>query len=459
MIKRTLQQVQAMIPNSILGDFSSTITINGVSIDNRDEIEGKLFIPIKGERFNGHEFVKGAMEKGAVASLWNKSEPNFPKDVPLIFVDDTLLALQQLAESYRDDLSIKIVGVTGSNGKTSTKDMVYSVLSTKYSVQKTEGNFNNHLGLPLTILQTSEQTEVLVLEMGMSSRGEIELLSKLAKPDVAIITNIGEAHLQDLGSRVEIAEAKLEITAGLKKGGTLVYIGDEPLLKERIHRYPSLNLVSFGQDESNDYYPVFIKQEQNGTTFTTNKDSTPIFIPILGRHNVYNALASIAVGQLLKVSWEEIIKGLGQLKMTKMRAEMSLGKNGSMIINDAYNASPTSTKAAIHLLQELEGYSRKILVLGDMLELGDKEEEFHKETGASIDPSKVDFVYTYGERGKWIAEGAKQNFVAEKVRSYLDKTELINDLASRLKPKDVVLIKASRGMKLEEVVVGLKESI
>ncbi|KAA0544585.1 UDP-N-acetylmuramoyl-tripeptide--D-alanyl-D-alanine ligase [Bacillus sp. BGMRC 2118] len=456
MIKRTLQQVQNMIQHAELGGDASLL-IHGVSINSRDELTGKLFIPIKGERFNGHEFVEDAIGKGAVASLWNKSEPNYPKDVPLLFVDDTLEALQQLSKSYRDEMNCKIVGVTGSNGKTSTKDMVYAVLSSVYSVKKTEGNYNNHLGLPLTILQTEENTEVLVLEMGMSSRGEIELLSNLAEPDVAIITNIGEAHLQDLGSREEIAEAKLEITAGLKDNGTLVYFGDEPLLQERIRRYSNVKLVPFGQDEANEYYPVLVKQEKHGTSFTTNKGSRELFIPVLGRHNVYNALAAIAVGQGFNLSWEDIIKGLSQLKITQMRSEIISGKNGSTIINDAYNASPTSMKAAIQLIQEIEGYHRRILVLGDMLELGNLEEQFHKETGAVIDPSKVDVVYTFGERGKWIAEGAKQNFSENNVYSFLNKEDLITHLSEQIQNQDVVLVKASRGMELEEVVTSLRE--
>jgi UDP-N-acetylmuramoyl-tripeptide--D-alanyl-D-alanine ligase len=457
MIKRTLIDVERMIDDSTLNG-EQTIEIHGVSIDNRDELDGKLFIPIKGERFNGHTFVEEAFQKGAVASLWEKNEPNPPQDVPLIMVEDTLVALQQLAESYRDELTIKVVGVTGSNGKTTTKDMMFSVLSTTYKVQKTEGNYNNHIGLPLTILKVDENTEVLVLEMGMSSRGEIEFLSKLAKPDVTIITNIGESHLQDLGSREEIAEAKLEITAGLKKDGALVFIGDEPLLQERVSRYKEIKLISFGQSEINDYYPIFVKQENAGTSFTTNKVTRPFFIPVLGKHNVYNALATIAAGQLLKVSWEDIIRGLSQLKITKMRSEIISGEKGSTIINDAYNASPTSMKAAVQLLQDLEGYKRKILVLGDMLELGDKEQEYHEETGSSIDAGKIDILYTFGRLGQFIAQGAKKNFSPERVKSYSDKEQLLQDLQHTVCDGDVVLVKASRGMKLEEVVDGLKSN-
>ncbi|WP_456276994.1 UDP-N-acetylmuramoyl-tripeptide--D-alanyl-D-alanine ligase [Bacillus sp. AK128] len=456
MITRKLIDIASMISGSqVIGD--ADLVIKGVSINSREDLSEKLFIPIKGERFNGHEFVQEAFEKGAVACLWRREEPNQPAGIPLILVDDTLDALQQLAQNYRRELNLKVVGVTGSNGKTSTKDMIFSVLSTEYKVHKTEGNFNNHYGLPLTILRTDEDTDVLVLEMGMSARGEIELLSKLAEPNVAVITNIGESHLQDLGSREEISEAKLEITAGLKQDGSLIYMGDEPLLQERVGRYHHIKLIPFGPEESNEYYPVMIKQESNGTSFTCNKISRPFFIPILGRHNVYNALAAIAVAQELNVSWENAIRGLSQLKMTQMRAEISSAMKGSTVINDAYNASPTSMKAAIVLLQELEGYKRKILVLGDMLELGDQEKQFHQEVGASIDASKIDYVYTYGELGKYIGDGAVQNFTPKRVFSFTDKTELLEDLRKKIDDKDVILVKASRGMRLEEVVQGLKE--
>lgn len=455
MIKRTLEHIAKMINGSELNG-ESTIVINGVSINSRDDLAGKLFIPIKGERFNGHEFVEDAFKKGAVAALWQKGETDYPKDRPLIFVDDTITALQQLAKSYRNELPVKVVGVTGSNGKTSTKDMVYSVLSTTYNVLKTEGNLNNHLGLPLSILKASDETEVLVLEMGMSARGEIELLSKLAEPDVAIITNIGESHLQDLGSREEISEAKLEITAGLKSNGAFIYFGDEPLLQQRIHRYKDIRFISFGESDTNEYYPVFIKQESRGTSFTTNKVSRTMFIPVLGKHNVYNALAATAAGQVLDVEWEDIVKGLSQLQITQMRTEMVELPNGATVINDAYNASPTSMKAAIGLVQDLEGYKRKILVLGDMLELGEKEEDFHIDTGEAINPSRIDYVFTYGERGHWIGTGAKRNFSDEHVQSFLNKEMLVKALKEFTKAGDIILVKASRGMKLEELIDTLK---
>ncbi|MDQ7862821.1 UDP-N-acetylmuramoyl-tripeptide--D-alanyl-D-alanine ligase [Peribacillus frigoritolerans] len=236
MIKRTLKQVHEMAEG--LNDISpfQSKGINGVTIDSRTVKEGCLFIPLKGEQVDGHQYVKQALAQGAVASFWQRDVPNPPDDLPIIIVENTEKALQQLARSYRQELNIKVIGITGSNGKTTTKDMTAALLATTYKVHKTNGNFNNHLGLPLTVLSMAEDTEAAVLEMGMSSRGEIEFLSKMAKPDVAIITNIGESHLLDLGSREEIANAKLEIVEGLAKDGTLIYHGDEPLLRNRIKK-------------------------------------------------------------------------------------------------------------------------------------------------------------------------------------------------------------------------------
>lgn len=234
MIKRQLSAIKQMANNAELKEEFEKITIEGVTTDSRNVRKGNLFVPIIGEKFNGHDFVEKAFENGAHASLWSRSVPNPPQDKPLIIVDDTLAALQQIASHYLLEVNPKVVGITGSNGKTTTKDMIASVVGTRYRVHKTKGNFNNHIGLPLTILDMPEDTEVAVLEMGMNAKGEIELLSSIARPDIAVITNIGDAHLQDLGSREGIAEAKLEIIKGLKENGTLIYHGDEPLLKKRL---------------------------------------------------------------------------------------------------------------------------------------------------------------------------------------------------------------------------------
>jgi UDP-N-acetylmuramoyl-tripeptide--D-alanyl-D-alanine ligase len=459
MITRTLQEIQEMIAGSGLSAQYKNLVISGVSTDTRTICKGNLYIPLKGEKFNGHAFVKDAFAKGAVAALWEKNEPGFPQDVPLIFVDDTLQALQRLASRYREQLSVKVIGITGSNGKTTTKDMTAAILSTQYKVQKTEGNLNNHIGLPLTLLRLEEDTEVAVVEMGMSNFGEIELLSSLAKPDAAIITNIGESHMQELGSRDGIAKAKLEIVSGLKEDGVFVYNGDEPLLTTRVQNMNlSQKTVTFGSKDNNDYYPLNISMKANGTTFTVNHHpSDSLFIPILGKHHVYNALAAISAARFLDVSWENIKSGLENLQVTKMRMEVVKRNDGLTIINDAYNASPTSMKAALELLGELKGYEKKIAVLGDMLELGKKEVEFHEEIGRLLSPNQIDYVFTYGKLGEKIATAAQPAFPEGHVKAYDSKEALAADLAVLVSSKDVVLLKASRGMKLEEIIAYLAE--
>ncbi|MBJ8028832.1 UDP-N-acetylmuramoyl-tripeptide--D-alanyl-D-alanine ligase [Bacillus cereus group sp. N21] len=458
MMKRTLKQVEQMVMGAGLAGKYVNETVQGVSIDTRKITTGNLYIPIQGDRFDGHSFVEKAIENGAVATLWKKNVQNPPVNIPVIFVEDTLEALQTLAKSYRDQLDVKVIGVTGSNGKTSTKDIVTSLLATKFKVQKTEGNFNNHIGLPLTILSLEENTEMAVLEMGMSSRGEIEFLSKLARPNAAIITNIGEAHLMDLGSRDAIAEAKLEIVTGLQDGGVFVYNGDEPLLTNRV---PSMNLaaetITFGDARANNYYPTSVTLQATGTYFKMNQDENIVFyLPVLGKHNVYNTLASMAIAKYFGVTWEEMKRGLLTLQMTGMRMEIVKTENGLTIINDAYNASPTAMEAAFHLMNGLDGFSKKIVVLGDMLELGDQEVQFHYEVGKLIDPARISYVFTYGRLGAQIAEGAKINFPNERVKVYDNKEELVKNLQAVVDVKDVVLVKASRGMKLEEVITMLK---
>src|SRR4051812_20476758 len=223
------------------------VTIHGVTIDSRKIQPGNLFIPFKGEHSDGHTYVEAALKSGAAAALWQRDVPNPPANLPILIVEDTLEAIQELARSYRNELDVKVVGITGSNGKTTVKDMTANLLALQYKVQKTEGNYNNHLGLPLTILSLEEDTEIAILEMGMSGKGEIEFLTKLARPHAVLITNIGESHLQDLGSREGIAQAKLEIIQGLEENGLIVYLGDEILLKEPFSHYKgSTQIQTFG---------------------------------------------------------------------------------------------------------------------------------------------------------------------------------------------------------------------
>ncbi len=454
MMKRTLKQVAEML--AVEYGTQGDIQISGVTIDSRKVQKGNLFVPFKGENVDGHYYIEKAIENGASAALWQKDVPEPPTGIPLLIVEDTLLALQTMAAKYLEECGPKVVGITGSNGKTTTKDTTASILSEKYKVHKTEGNYNNHLGLPLTILSMEEDTEIIVLEMGMSSKGEIELLSNLARPEIAIITNIGESHLLDLGSREAIADAKLEITSGLKKDGIIIYHGDEILLSRKL-KDGKWKSISFGRAESNDLYPRKIRSENTSTAFTLNIHREELNIPVLGNHNVLNAMAAIAASLQLGVDWKGIQNGLSHLKLTNMRMEMVEGSNGERIINDAYNASPTAMRAAIELVSELTGFKRKFLVLGDMLELGEEERDFHYSIGEFINGEAIDKLYTYGRLGKDIAEGAKGKLGEANVHAYQDKDQLINDLKKEAAEGDLVLVKASRGMKLEEVVYALQK--
>ncbi|WRP06843.1 UDP-N-acetylmuramoyl-tripeptide--D-alanyl-D-alanine ligase [Rossellomorea aquimaris] len=439
-----------------LSNFESVV-VKGVSIDTRKIEDANLFVPFKGENVDGHRFVRNAIENGASAALWDINVPNPPEDIPVIVVEDPLLALQSLANQYRHELDLKVVGITGSNGKTTTKDIVANLLSVKYRVHKTQGNYNNHIGLPLTILSLPQDSEVAVLEMGMSGFGEIELLSEISQPDAAIITNIGESHLQDLGSREGIAKAKLEIVKGLKSDGLFAYYGDEPLLQDGVQALNLKHVETFGRNESNTIYPTKIYMDNKGSRFETSlAEGETFFLPVLGQHNIHNALAGILIARKFGLSVDEMKEGLQSLKLTQMRMEMVEGKKGESIINDAYNASPTSMKAAIQLVSELEGFHTKILVLGDMLELGDQEEEFHQEIGQLINPVKIQHVFTFGPLGGFIGKGALENFSPDRVHSFTDKDSLTKELSSFITGEELVLFKASRGMKLEEVIDGLK---
>lgn len=458
MIQKPLAEIAKMC--GAVNDCSqyADVLIKGVTIDSRKIGQGNLFIPFKGEKVDGHKFVETAIQQGAAAALWQKDVPNPPEDLPILIVEDTLIALQELARSYRNSLDIKVVGITGSNGKTTTKDMTADLLAQVFKVQKTEGNYNNHIGLPLTVLQLKEDTEAAVLEMGMSSKGEIEFLTQLGQPDAVIITNIGESHLLDLGSREAIADAKLEIISGLRDNGLIIFHGDEPLLQERLKDYQGNGkLRTFGTGKDNDLYPVTIEPMANGNLFTTNKSDERFYLPVLGNHNILNALAAMLAAEHLGVPLAKMNQGFAGLKLTNMRMEMSEGAHGEKIINDAYNASPTSMNAAIDLVANLSGYGRRILVLGDMLELGPLEEEYHYKVGAGLDPDKIDYVFTYGKLGASIASGAKEHLGEDRVFAFEDKDLLSTELKKCVNSESIVLVKASRGMKLEDVVFSLQK--
>ena len=450
-LKKTLAQIANWLG---LEQPTSNPVVTGVSINTRTLRPGDLFIPFRGENVNGHKFVEAAFENGAAAAFWLKDEPNPPKDVPLLFVESSEEALQQMARAYRSELSTVFIGITGSNGKTSTKDLLAGMLTPYFRVKKTEGNFNNELGLPLTILSLEEDTEYAVLEMGMSSFGEIEFLSNMAKPTYAVITNIGEAHMQDLGSREGIAKAKFEIISGLAKDGLLVYDGDEPLLKPFISNVPELNTKSFGTDELNDLRIEQVTFTEQGSSFMVSGElNEEMTIPVLGEHQVKNTLAAILIGKEIGLSAQQMREALKQIVLTDMRMQVIEAKNGSIFINDAYNAAPTSMKAAIQFLEKSTIKPDKWLVLGDMLELGPNEKPFHEEISHSISNEVFSGICLFGPRMKWLYDQLTDQFSEQQLKWVEDDYEsLISFLNSNIKKDSIVLVKGSRGMRLEKVI-------
>ncbi|GGM20578.1 UDP-N-acetylmuramoyl-tripeptide--D-alanyl-D-alanine ligase [Paraliobacillus quinghaiensis] len=435
------------------GAAEDQFKINQVSTDSRGKMDHALFVPLKGENFNGHSFIDKAIEQGAIATIWQKDEPLpefLPTDFPVFFASDTLSALQQLAHAYRKSVDPTVIGVTGSNGKTTTKDIISKVLSESFQTHQTKGNLNNHIGVPLTILSMKPDTEMLVLEMGMNHFHEMERLSQIAEPNIAVITNIGESHIENLGSRAGIAKAKAEILVGLQDEGILLIDGDEPLL----HPYKTVaKTLGIGFDQTNDTVIKHFVMHAEHSLFTINSDEE-YNIPLLGKHHAKNATFAIEIAKQIGMRISQIKQALIQLDMTGMRFEVLKGKEGVTIINDAYNASPTSMKAAVNVVKEMVGFQRKIVVLGDMLELGELSKEYHRSV-ADVMSTEIDYVCTIGIDANEISERVKQEYPSIITNHFLDKKEIESFLANYLDTTTLILVKASRGMKLETIIEPL----
>ncbi|WP_079909925.1 UDP-N-acetylmuramoyl-tripeptide--D-alanyl-D-alanine ligase [Paenibacillus sp. 32352] len=455
MIQRQCNEIERMVQGSGLSEHYRNTAITGVSIDSRTLKRGSLFIPIVREK-DGHHYIHEAISRGAAACLWQADHPSPPDHFPVILVDNSLSALHRLAGEYRRQLKVRTVGITGSNGKTTTKDWVASLLATTFKVEYSDGNKNNHFGVPLTLLQLKEDTEIAVLEMGMSGLGEIDQLSRLGRPEASIITLIGESHLAELGSREAIVQAKLEICNGMEGPGVLVYNGDNPMLGAAAERQLSgkeVRTVRFGTGSHNDYYPLSVALSSRGTHFTCHpRPEIQYTIGLPGRHYVTNALAALAVADYFGVPAERTERGLRDAVLSGMRMEVIRGGAGFTWINDSFNASPTSVKAALSYLHELEGYRRKILVLGDMLDLGEQEIDFHREIGELLDPHKVDCVLTLGKLSTEIAHAASGAFPPGSVEAFERKSDLARAIGLIAAPGDVVFLKGSRGMQMEELI-------
>lgn len=434
---------------AVLPDGFQDVTIAEISTDSRNIKPGTLFVPLVGERFDGHDFIDSARIAGAVAFLSSQSASG----PDTLYVEDTLTALQDIAKGYRDRFNIDIVAVTGSVGKTTTKEMIAAVLSVERPTYKTEGNLNNLIGLPISILRMGAEHRAAVLEMGMSNFGEISRMSEVAQPNIAVITNIGVAHIEYLGTREGILKAKLEVLRGMSDSGCLILNGDEPLLYGMKGEL-GCRLVYFGINNPDaDIKAENIRQSGFDTVFDliTPSGSCSITVPALGVHNVYNALASAAVALELNYSTASIAKGIAGFKTSGNR-QMIYNRVGYTVVDDSYNANPESMGAALGVLKGMDAKGKKIAVLGDMLELGTHSEEAHHTLG-KVAAKSADIVVLYGKESHHTAAGALESGMdAERVYHFMSQEELTEKLKEIAAEGSVMLFKGSRGMKMEKII-------
>lgn len=427
--------------------------VDSVSTDTRTLTGGSLFIAIRGEKFDGHDFIGEAFRKGAKIVISEKEYP-VSGEQAVILVGDTVKALGELARNYIKTFDLTVIGITGSVGKTTTKEMIAQVLSTQYKVHKTMGNFNNHIGLPLSVLSLDRSHSVAVFEMGMSAMGEIDYLSRIVQPDIGVITNIGISHIEKLGSRQNILRAKLEIINGMKENGVLILNGDDELLSGLEGLLP-MPVVFYGINDNCNVKGYGIESlGEKGVRFTVNirNRDVDIFLPVPGIHNVSDALAAIACAIELGISDENIQKGLIQYSSEKMRLNI-VDYGNVKVINDTYNAAPASSMAAISVLREIAGKRRSIAVLGDMLELGEYSEEAHRSVGACVARENISYLVAIGDLAKDYVTGAVEaGMDKNRTRHFSDTESAAASLKDLIEPDDVVLFKASRGMHLDRVI-------
>ncbi len=411
-----------------------------ISTDSRRIEKDALFVAIRGERFDGNQFIDAAFESGARIVIGN-IDATAKEGCAYIKTEDSVLALGRLAAYHRSQLSMPVVGVTGSVGKTTTKEMIAAVLSTRFNTQKTAGNFNNAIGLPLTVLSIGEEHGAAVIEMGMSARGEISYLTKIARPSVAIITNVGLSHIETLKTQENIRDAKLEIAEGIEEGGTLFVNGDDPFLKDV--SLPNVRVIRFGfENPACDCRGEILGED------SFSLDGTVFSVPLGGKHNLYNALGAVCVGKAVGISLSLAAEGLLSYQPDGIRQSEKEIRPGITVICDYYNASPASMRAGLEMLSKGNA-TRRIAVLGDMLELGEIAERCHREVGNIAADFGIDMVLTVGKFSAFLAEEAKGRGI--KTESFADNDTLSAYLLDILSPGDRVLIKGSHGMKMEEI--------
>ena len=450
------------------GKVTTRAEFNSVCTDSREACEGALFVAISGERVDGHDFIASALSNGADCVLCEyipEELTDTQKGFCAVVVEDSIRALGVLAKAYDAMTKHRKVAITGSVGKTTTKEFVAATLAEEFCVHKTEGNFNSNIGMPLSMLSKTQNSEVSVLEMGMSNFGEIEYLSRIAEPDIAVVTNIGSSHMENLGSREGICRAKMEIVKGLKPGGTLLLNGDEPLLRN--YELDGITPIFVGIDTECDVRAVNIRSMIYHTVFDIEYSGgvvKNVTIPVMGKHNVYAALYSFAVGVCMNMGIETILSGLTNYRPVGMRQNIyNIGD--VTVIEDCYNASPESMHAAIGVLRDLyrgRGIGRMTALLGDMYELGTSSESFHEQVGRDFADNGGDLLFTFGSSADGIANGAvfggmhnEKIFRNNDIKNPALSGEM---LLHSLKAGDVLLVKASRGAALERVLTYLKQN-
>lgn len=443
----------------IIGD--KDIILEEFCTDTRKVKEGDVYVGIKGDKYNGNYFYEDALNKGAKVCILqdviisNDIKEKY-KDRVIVIVNDTIETLQRLATYKRQMFNIPVVAITGSVGKTSTKDIIASVMSKKFNVLKTEGNYNSQLGVALTVLKLKKNHTAMVIELGMNNFGEISKLTKIVRPNIAVITNIGTAHIGNLGSRENILKAKLEILEGLQSDGKIVINNDNDILYNwNLEHGKDYDVVTYGINEISDFMAHDIELSEDGSKYNINIQGKNyhICVKVGGNHFVSNSLCSIAVGKFFSIDMEDIIQGILKFELTKRRMQIEKLHNGSILINDCYNANMDSMKAAIDYLSKLKNIM-KVAVLGDMLELGKYSEILHKEVGKEIEKCKIDVLITVGKEAEYIAEEArKQGMDNNNIYIYNKNTEAIEKLEELIMNKNcAILVKASNGMNFQEIV-------
>ncbi len=455
-MKMNLQKIAEIVGARVTPEVGKRV-IGGFSTDSRNLNPGELFIPLRGETFDGHDYFLQAVQRGAAACLSEEVVAGLP--VPVLRVSDTLKALGDLAAAVRNSFSGPLVGITGSSGKTTTKEMLSTILALTGEGLKTEGNFNNLIGLPHTLFRIAPQHRWAVLEMGMSARGEIARLAEIARPQTGIITNIGPAHLETLHGIEGVARAKGELFAALPAGGTAIINADD----ERVAALPVANgvrrlLFGLAAEAQVRADQIVAQGEGVGFRLLLPQGAFPVRLAIAGRHNVHNALAAAAAAHTLGVEPQVIVSGLESFRPYSGRMETVRLSDGALLLEDTYNANPLSMKAALTALDEMGGPGRRIAVLGDMLELGAESPLLHREVGTAA-ASHVDFLLLLGDLAADIATGAcSAGMKAERVRRVESHQAALAQLRDIIRPGDRILVKGSRGMRMEKICAELRKS-